>query len=244
MNKVFGEDYHGPLCAGVVPDPRIRAVVRLDASEWALSWQELGRVRVPTITLNEDTDAFAPVCAGDNARGHAAIASPVNLRVDVIHSNHQSFTRLCDSIPPLPGRGDPRSGRRGPVDQLLLHRSGPEQRRIPAPRPARGERPGGADGHCLPEDPPRAQSRATLAFSPSPGSGTRSPGSASSAPRRAASRATAPTRSSTACRELSSRPSPASTSTGTCPSPTGGVDAASGPKGAQGPRGAVLRAGA
>jgi predicted dienelactone hydrolase len=98
VDELFGEDYHGPLCAGVVPDPRIRAVVRLDASEWALSWQELGRVRVPTITLNEDTDAFAPVCPGDNARGHAAIASPVNLRVDVIHSNHQSFTRLCDWI--------------------------------------------------------------------------------------------------------------------------------------------------
>ena len=96
INELFGEDYSGPWCAGSAPDPRVKAVIRLDSSEWALSWQELARVRVPTITLNEDTDAFAEWCPGDNARGHAAISSGVNLRVDVIHSNHQSFTRLCD----------------------------------------------------------------------------------------------------------------------------------------------------
>jgi predicted dienelactone hydrolase len=96
INEFFGEDYSGPWCAGSSLDPRVRAVIRLDASEWALSWQELDRVRVPTITLNEDTDSFAAWCPGDNARAHAAIPSRVNLRVDVIHSNHQSFTRLCD----------------------------------------------------------------------------------------------------------------------------------------------------
>ena len=73
-----------------------RAVVRLDASEWALRFRELRRVEVPTITLNEDTDSYVGFCPGENARGHAAISSPVNLRVDVIRSNHQSFTRLCD----------------------------------------------------------------------------------------------------------------------------------------------------
>lgn len=84
------------LCVPFEPDPRFRAVIRLDASEWALHRQELARVEVPTITLNEDQAAFAGFCDGIQARGHAYISSRVNLRVDVRSSNHQSFSMLCD----------------------------------------------------------------------------------------------------------------------------------------------------
>ncbi len=102
-----------------------------------------GRLR-PRLRRRQRPRARGHRLAGEPPRGRDPLEPPV------VHA----AVRLD---PPLPGQGDPRSGRRGPVDQLLLHRSGPEQRRIPAPRPTRGERPGGADGHCLPEDPPRAR---------------------------------------------------------------------------------------
>lgn len=84
------------FCVPLAPDPRFRAVIRLDASEWALHRQELARVEVPTISLNQDAAAYAGVCDGIQARGHAYISSRVNLRVDVRYSNHQTFSMLCD----------------------------------------------------------------------------------------------------------------------------------------------------
>lgn len=105
INEALGDTYAGPWCQGFMADPRFRAVILLDASDWALRWHELARVEVPIITLNTDTDSFAAFCPGANARSHAAHASDVNLRVDVIHSNHQSFTRWCDEVPLLQSKG-------------------------------------------------------------------------------------------------------------------------------------------
>jgi predicted dienelactone hydrolase len=76
------------------PDPRIKAIVTLDASNPNLYFDELARIAVPSLTIGESVEApgwtaFFP------ARQHAAMSGDLKYRVDVIGAIHQSFENRC-----------------------------------------------------------------------------------------------------------------------------------------------------
>jgi dienelactone hydrolase len=76
------------------PDPRIKAIVTLDAGNPHLYFNELARIAVPSLTIGESVEAsgwmtFFP------ARQHAAMSGEPKYRVDVVGAVHQSFTNSC-----------------------------------------------------------------------------------------------------------------------------------------------------
>jgi len=76
------------------PDPRINAIVTLDAGNPHLQFSELTRIAVPSLTIGESVEApgwtaFFP------ARQHAAMSGDPKYRVDVVGAVHQSFTNSC-----------------------------------------------------------------------------------------------------------------------------------------------------
>lgn len=90
-------------CVPVAPDSRFRVLLLLDASSWALWYDELERVRVPTIELGQSWATL--LATGDeegaawHAREHAAFSGHPNLRVDFERSTHGgSFSNLCETI--------------------------------------------------------------------------------------------------------------------------------------------------
>jgi dienelactone hydrolase len=78
----------------VDPDPRIKAIVPFDGSNQLLLFQELARVKVPSIGIGQEwsTLALDPAWASWQARQHAAFGGHPNYRVDVTHAIHPSFT--------------------------------------------------------------------------------------------------------------------------------------------------------
>lgn len=76
------------------PDPRVKAIVTLDAGNPHLYFNELARIAVPSLTIGESVEApgwitFFP------ARQHAAMSGDPKYRVDVVGAVHQSFTNSC-----------------------------------------------------------------------------------------------------------------------------------------------------
>jgi predicted dienelactone hydrolase len=79
-----------------LPDPRIKAIVTLDAGNPHLRFSELARIAVPSLTIGESVEApgwtaFFP------ARQHAAMSGHPKYRVDVVGAVHPSFTNGCTS---------------------------------------------------------------------------------------------------------------------------------------------------
>jgi predicted dienelactone hydrolase len=77
-----------------LPDPRIRAIVTLDAGNPLLYFSELARIAVPSLSIGESVEApgwtaFFP------ARQHAAMSGDPKYRVDVVGAVHNSFTNSC-----------------------------------------------------------------------------------------------------------------------------------------------------
>jgi predicted dienelactone hydrolase len=90
-------------CMSTLPDRRIKAMISLDGSSWALRYEELGRILIPSLIMGETLDNSAQLSelAGFDAtdwiaRAHAAIDRPDSYRVDANGANHYSFTNLCD----------------------------------------------------------------------------------------------------------------------------------------------------
>jgi dienelactone hydrolase len=99
-------DFMGPPPAGTLvplpPDPRIKALLLLDGSSWAIRFRELARVTIPTMGLGQEWSTLAmdpdPQWASQQARQHAAFQGHPNYRVDISGTNHQSFSNLYETF--------------------------------------------------------------------------------------------------------------------------------------------------
>jgi predicted dienelactone hydrolase len=86
-------------CTPTYPDPRFKAIASHDGSAWALTFQELARVTVPAMSINEEWNTMAPwgvPWSTQIIRAHAAWSSRPKYRVDVFNSTHQSFSDWCE----------------------------------------------------------------------------------------------------------------------------------------------------
>lgn len=78
-------------CVPSFPDPRISMIIPLDGSNQLLHFYELARVGVPVLAMGEEWNAM-----GDwQARQHAAFTGHPAYRVDVLNTNHPSFSNTC-----------------------------------------------------------------------------------------------------------------------------------------------------
>jgi predicted dienelactone hydrolase len=85
-------------CVPILPDPRIRAVITIDGSNWFLYYAELARIKIPNMGIGREWNTLKSVSPGyehDQARQHAAIQSHPSYRVDVAYANHMSFANVC-----------------------------------------------------------------------------------------------------------------------------------------------------
>jgi predicted dienelactone hydrolase len=108
LPALWGDDtlpYPCSTCVPSFPDPRIKAIVSLDGSQWALRYRDMARISVPSLIMGEDVDqldAMSLVLSGDtllrsdNARPHAAINRDDSYRVDINGANHYAFSDYCD----------------------------------------------------------------------------------------------------------------------------------------------------
>jgi predicted dienelactone hydrolase len=110
---VAGHSYGGYTALGLAagafgdPDPRVGAVVGLQAYTRALTDEDLARVRVPTLLSVAARDATTPP-AVDADRPWALLATPDTVRVDVADAAHQAcsdvglYAELAPRVPDLP----------------------------------------------------------------------------------------------------------------------------------------------
>jgi predicted dienelactone hydrolase len=85
-------------CVPILPDPRIKAIVTIDGSNWLLYYAELARIKIPNMGIGREWNTLESSNPGyehDQARQHAAIQSHPNYRVDVAYANHNSFLNVC-----------------------------------------------------------------------------------------------------------------------------------------------------
>jgi len=85
-------------CVPILPDPRIKAIVTIDGSNWFLYYAELARIKVPNMGIGREWNTLKSTNPGyehDQARQHAAIQSHPSYRVDMAYANHNSFLNLC-----------------------------------------------------------------------------------------------------------------------------------------------------
>jgi predicted dienelactone hydrolase len=85
-------------CVPILPDPRVKAVVTIDGSNWLLYYAELTQIKVPNMGIGREWSKLASESPGfehDQARQHAAIQSHPSYRVDVAYANHMSFANVC-----------------------------------------------------------------------------------------------------------------------------------------------------
>jgi predicted dienelactone hydrolase len=113
-------------CVASPPDPRIRAIVSMDGASQDMRYAELARISVPSLIMGETFDQLA----GDNdepdlrrwlARPHAAIHRSDSYRIDVLGSNHWSFSGFCDVFKVMSRIGvDPSTAVPGITEGTLL----------------------------------------------------------------------------------------------------------------------------
>src|SRR5262249_8640560 len=83
------------------PDQRFTALMTLDGSAQVLRFKELARTKVPSLNLGEGSYEWVgvPAFLSFVSRPHAAISENTPaLRVDVVDSDHFSFTNECDGV--------------------------------------------------------------------------------------------------------------------------------------------------
>lgn len=96
--------YPDETCVSTAVDPRIKAIVTLDGATWLLHYRELANIGVPSLILNEGVDQWeqfppwGPDLRDAAARAHAAIDRRDSYRVDIIGTNHFSFSDQCDAM--------------------------------------------------------------------------------------------------------------------------------------------------
>jgi predicted dienelactone hydrolase len=93
-NKVQPE-----ACVPILPDPRIKAIVIIDGMSQALRFDEMARIKIPSIGIEQEWNAMEagnPPAGFYYARQHAAIQGHPNYRVDVAYATHISFLNHCE----------------------------------------------------------------------------------------------------------------------------------------------------
>jgi dienelactone hydrolase len=89
------------FCQPSPPDPRFTAIMCLDAPADWLRWEELSRIRVPSLIMGQAHWADWSEAPWDSfvARPHAAISANTRaLRVDIAQSDHLSFQDASDGL--------------------------------------------------------------------------------------------------------------------------------------------------
>jgi predicted dienelactone hydrolase len=95
-------------CVPILPDPRIKAIVPIDGTSYALHYAELARIKIPNMVLGQEWNTLESVHANLEsllARPHSAIQGHPNYRVDVAYANHNSFSSICAYIHVLYDKG-------------------------------------------------------------------------------------------------------------------------------------------
>jgi predicted dienelactone hydrolase len=95
-------------CVPILPDPRIKAIVPIDGTSYALHYAELARIKIPSMLIQREWNALESQQAELGswlARPHAAIQGHPNYRVDVAYANHNSFSSFCAYIHVLYDKG-------------------------------------------------------------------------------------------------------------------------------------------
>lgn len=107
---IVGQDklpYPPSTCVPIIPDGRIKTMVSLDGSSWAMLYYEFARISIPSLIMGETVEQLVEIgtLAGMPdpeqirtylARPHASIDRHDSYRVDVNGANHFSFTNYCD----------------------------------------------------------------------------------------------------------------------------------------------------
>jgi len=111
-DTLYGVDVEDPpawTCAPSPPDPRIKAIVPQDGSNWCLHFYELRRITVPAMGLGEEWSMLEswndPPWESWQARQHAAFSSQPAYRVDVFNTIHQSYFDICEGAQVLGDMG-------------------------------------------------------------------------------------------------------------------------------------------
>jgi len=95
-----GEELPPEACQPSPPDPRFSALITLDASAYVLRFGEMARIRVPSLIMGEESfERFGGPYLTFVARPHATISrgTPA-VRVDVVDSDHFSFSNECEGL--------------------------------------------------------------------------------------------------------------------------------------------------
>ena len=96
LDPAYVAEYGFPppqTCVAALPDPRIKAIVPLDGSNWILSFYELARITTPTMGIGQEFET----ASDRQARQHAAIQAHPSYRIDLNNSNHYSFSDMCEA---------------------------------------------------------------------------------------------------------------------------------------------------
>lgn len=104
----FGIPTPAESCVPAVPDERIRLIITLEGSNQVLHFEELSRIEVPAMGMGRDWDTMAatgPLGPDWQARQHAAIQGHPSYRVDLLNSNHMTFSDRCIAYPILGDEG-------------------------------------------------------------------------------------------------------------------------------------------
>ncbi len=89
------------ICVSISPDPRIKAIIPIDSTSYALYYAEMARIKIPSMLMGQEWNTLDS--PKDNietllARPHAAIQGQANYRVDIANASHNSFTAVCPNI--------------------------------------------------------------------------------------------------------------------------------------------------
>jgi predicted dienelactone hydrolase len=95
-------------CVPILPDPRIKAIVPIDGTSYALHYAELARIKIPSMVMGQEWSTLESAKVNVEsllARPHSAIQGHPNYRVDIAYANHNSFGSICEYMPVLYDKG-------------------------------------------------------------------------------------------------------------------------------------------
>jgi dienelactone hydrolase len=108
-DEVWASNFYGDpttepsfICNPLSPDRRIHAIVGMDGASMTLRYANLAKVHVPSLILGETVANSATIPVGATTwlyRAHAAIDRSDSFRVEILGSNHYSFTNYCQAGP-------------------------------------------------------------------------------------------------------------------------------------------------
>jgi predicted dienelactone hydrolase len=88
-------------CVPILPDPRIKAIVPIDPTSYALHYAELARIKIPSMVMGQEWSTLESTKTNTEsllARPHAAIRGHPNYRVDFAYASHGSFLNHCEYL--------------------------------------------------------------------------------------------------------------------------------------------------